>query len=131
MEPFGISLFGLASERMSYLGMRHQLIAENVANANTPGFAARDLKPFDQELKAAEMRLVQTNQSHFQLTGTATGAMRLDGKTKSWEVVPSGNSVSMEQEMLKASETVTQHALVSNVYKSTFNMLGTALSGPR
>ncbi|MGK2740939.1 flagellar basal body rod protein FlgB [Tepidicaulis sp. LMO-SS28] len=131
MEPFGISLFGLASDRMGYLGMRHKLIAENIANANTPGFASQDLKPFDQELKAAETRLAQTHEGHFQLTGSSTGRLRVDGKSASWEIVPSGNSVSMEQEMLKASETVTSHALVTNVYKSSFNLLGTALSGPR
>lgn len=131
MEPFGISLFGLASDRMSYLAMRHQLVAENVANANTPGYASRDLKPFDQELSAAEVRLAQTRKGHLELASTASGNLKVDAKTKTWEIVPSGNSVSLEQEMLKASEVVTSHALVSNVYKSSFNMLSTALAGPR
>lgn len=131
MDLLGIPLFDVASDRMSYLATRHEVIAENVANANTPKYVARDLKPFSDELKAAVVAMERTQPGHLQLSSTAGGKLRIDGKSQTWELVPSGNGVSLEQEMLKASDTVTSYALVSNIYKSNVNLLSQAVSGPR
>ncbi|MGB6086498.1 flagellar basal body protein [Parvibaculum sp.] len=131
MDLMGIPLFGVASDRMSYLAMRHEVIAENVANANTPKFVARDLKPFSEELKNAVVTMERTRPGHLPISSTAGGKLRMDGKSQTWELVPSGNGVSLEQEMLKASDTVTSYALVSNIYKSNVNLLSQAVSGPR
>ena len=46
MEPGDIPLFAMLKGRLGYLSDRQRVIAENVANANTPGYQARDLKPF-------------------------------------------------------------------------------------
>ena len=41
-----VYLFQLATQRTQWLHARQSLIAGNVANANTPGYSARDLVPF-------------------------------------------------------------------------------------
>ena len=131
MDVLGIPLFQVASERLSYLSVRHEVISENVANANTPRYIAKDLKPFEQEFQEASVTLARTNSRHLDTGGASGGRLRMDGKSQAWELVPSGNGVSLEQEMLKASDTVASYALVSNLYKSSFNLLGQALSGPK
>src|SRR5690606_21144401 len=112
MDVMGIGLFKLASSRLSYLATRHQTIAENVSNASTPGFISRDLKPFEAALEEAEVRLARTQPGHLGLGDATEGRFRVDNKAQVWEVTPSGNSVSLEQEMLKASETVASYSLV-------------------
>lgn len=128
MDVMGIGLFKLASRRLSYLATRHQVIAENVSNANTPGFVARDLKPFEAALEEAEVRLARTRPGHMSVASVDHGEFRLDSDPVVWEIVPSGNSVVLEQEMLKGSETVVSYSLVSNVYKSSHSMLKMAVS---
>ena len=51
-----VYLFQLSTQRTAYLSQRQTLIAENVANANTPGFAARDLAPFSAVLAKPRSR---------------------------------------------------------------------------
>ncbi|WP_425450268.1 flagellar basal body protein [Virgifigura deserti] len=129
MDVMGIGLFKLASSRLSYLATRHQTIAENVSNASTPGFVSRDLKPFEAALKEAEVRLARTQPGHMGLGSAAEdGRFGVDSDAPVWEVTPSGNSVVLEQEMLKASETVASYSLVSNLYKSSHSMLKLAIS---
>src|SRR3954453_16262309 len=47
MELGDIPIFSMLKSRLGYLSERQRVIAENVANANTPGYQARDLKAFD------------------------------------------------------------------------------------
>ena len=42
-----IPIFSILRERMAWLNQRQSVLSENVANADTPGFVARDLKPLD------------------------------------------------------------------------------------
>ena len=46
MDLGDIPLFAMLRGRLGYLSQRQQVIAQNVANADTPGFTPTDLKPF-------------------------------------------------------------------------------------
>ncbi|MGY4349170.1 flagellar basal-body rod protein FlgB [Bradyrhizobium sp. GM7.3] len=96
-------LFELASSQARYLELRQSTIATNVANANTPGFKARDVEPFNKVLDGMPVRLATTSPSHLQLS-PAESDTRATAKKDSWDVVHSGNSVSLEQEMIKGSD---------------------------
>src|ERR1700761_8213498 len=49
MDLSGIPLFTALQNKLGYLSEREKVIAQNVANASTPGFTPNDLKPFDQQ----------------------------------------------------------------------------------
>jgi flagellar basal-body rod protein FlgB len=115
-------LFELASSQARWLEVRQSTIAANVANANTPGFKARDVEPFNKVLDATPVRLAQTSPAHMQLSPTETDA-RATAKKDSWEVVHSGNSVSLEQEMVKGGEVNRDYSMNSAIVRSFHRML--------
>ena len=115
-------LFELASSQARYLELRQQTIATNVANANTPGFKARDVEPFNKVLDTMPVRLATTSPSHLQLSAAETDT-RATAKKDSWEVVHSGNSVSLEQEMIKGNDVNRDYSMNSAVVRSFHRML--------
>ena len=115
-------LFELASSQARYLELRQSTIATNVANANTPGFKARDVEPFNKVLDATPVRLATTSPSHMQLSAAETDT-RKTAKTDSGEVVHSGNAVSLEQEMIKGSDVSRDYSMNSAVVRSFHRML--------
>jgi flagellar basal-body rod protein FlgB len=115
-------LFELASSQARYLELRQSTIATNVANANTPGFKARDVEPFNKVLDTMPVRLATTSPSHLQLSAAETDT-RATAKKDSWEVVHSGNSVSLEQEMIKGSDVNRDYAMNSAIVRSFHRML--------
>ncbi|MET7246574.1 flagellar basal body protein [Methylobacterium sp. EM32] len=120
----GLYLFDLASMHTGYLSVRQSTIAGNVANANTQGYQARDTVPFAQVLARTGTNMAQTAQAHLQAPGLGV-AVRTD-KT-GWDVLETSSSVSLEQEMLKASEVSRQHTLDVGVVRSFDRMLKLAV----
>src|SRR3954453_3699848 len=115
-------LFELASSQARWLELRQSTIAANVANANTPGFKARDVEPFNKVLDAMPVRLAMTSPLHMQVSAVDTDT-RATTKKDSWDVVHSGNSVSLEQEMVKGSDVSRDYSMNSAVVRSFHRML--------
>ena len=118
-------LFELASSRARWLELRQSTIATNVANANTPGFKARDVEPFNKVLDAVPVRLATTSPTHMQLSPAETDT-RATAKKDSWDVVHSGNSVSLEQEMIKGSDVNRDYSMNSAIVRSFNRMVLTS-----
>jgi flagellar basal-body rod protein FlgB len=121
-------LFQLASSQARWLELRQSTIAANVANANTPGFNARDVEPFNNILDAMPVKLAVTSPSHIQLSAAETDT-RATAKKQSWEVVHSGNSVSVEQEMIKAGDVNRDYSMNAAILRSFNRMLLTGVKG--
>ena len=121
-----LALFSLASQRASWLSTRQATIASNVANANTPGYRAQDVTPFASVLSHLQLPMAATAQGHIQPNALAGAKSRVI-TTESWDVVYSGNSVNLEQEMLKAGQVSGAHALEVGVVKSFHQMLMSAV----
>ena len=115
-------LFELASSQARWLELRQSTIAANVANANTPGFKARDVEPFNKILDAAPVRLALTSPAHIQLSAVDSDT-RATTKKDSWDVVHSGNSVSLEQEMTKGGEVNRDYSMNAAIVRSFHRML--------
>jgi flagellar basal-body rod protein FlgB len=121
-------LFQLASSQARWLELRQSTIAANVANVNTPGFKARDVEPFNKILDAMPVKLAVTSPSHIQLSAAETDT-RSTAKKQSWEVVHSGNSVSVEQEMIKAGDVNRDYSMNAAIVRSFHRMLLTGAKG--
>lgn len=123
----GIHLFSLASRKSEWASVRQATIAENVANAHTPGFRARDVEAFDTVLDRTSLRLAATSPDHLIPSGDprVSEARVRDG----WAVTHSGNSVSVEEELIKASSTSREHTLATSVVKSFHRMILQSVRG--
>ena len=130
MDYHKIPLLSALVKRMDWLGERQRVLAENVANADTPGFRPRDLKPmsFRDLLGQAEGRLGMASTSSQHLTG-APGAAKAEQRVDraAYETAPDGNAVVLEQQLLRVAETQLHHQTMTNLYRKHIGMLKTAL----
>ncbi len=115
--------FGLARHAAS----RQAIAARNVANADTPGYKAKDLAPFAQTYRSGMLDpgLKTSRSRHIQIEpteGPISRALPDDGA-----VSPNGNSVSLETEMVRATDIRKQHELALSVYSTSLNILRTSL----
>ena len=97
-----VYLFDLASRHMSWLAQRQAVTAANIANADTPDYRAQDVSSFSSYLEGPRLQLATTSSLHIELPASeATSSGRMAGA--SWASSHSGNNVSIEQELMKAS----------------------------
>ena len=107
-----IPLLAMLKQRMSWLSARQNVLAQNVANVDTPGYTARDLKPIDFQdiLHGATTDpkfsggMMTTDARHISLTPSQAASFG-DFASPDVESNPSGNSVSLEQEMIRVADT--------------------------
>ncbi|PWK59794.1 FlgB family protein [Roseicyclus mahoneyensis] len=110
-----LEIFALASARAQHAAARQAVVAQNIANADTPGYRARDISSFDETWREMQMgggprdglpvRTIDAN-------GTAS---------------PNGNSVSLELEMLRGIEAQRAHSRALQVYGSAMSILRTSI----
>jgi flagellar basal-body rod protein FlgB len=117
-----LALFSLASQEAGWLSTRQATIASNVANANSPGYRAQDVQPFSAVLSHLQLPMATTAPGHIQPASFAGDRTKVK-TSDSWDVVHSGNSVNLEQEMMKAGEVNRAHALNVNIVRSFHQML--------
>jgi flagellar basal-body rod protein FlgB len=116
----------LAAQRTQWLSSRDELIAANIANANTPDFQATDLRPFSAVLDSAQVSMVSTNPAHMTPSGDGFAEARVvesDGP----ETTLSGNSVDVENEMMKLGEVNRDYTMATNIKRVIHQMIMSAL----
>ena len=119
MSQFGV--FGIAALSGKWLAARQALVAENIANADTPGYRTKEAQAFGSVLAQTTLRLEGGGPRHMspgEPQGFAVQALEPDTGAAS----RSGNNVSLEAELLKASDGRQQFALGANIAK-TFQRL--------
>jgi len=124
------NVLDLAARQASWLLTRESLVAQNVANANTPGYKAIDLKPFEGALQAASLQLVKTSPGHLGIEESAAAAATPDDASlEKNETYLSGNDVSLEREMMKGGEIARLYSLNAAVTKAFNSMTIQAAKG--
>jgi flagellar basal-body rod protein FlgB len=126
MDPTKIGLFDLAEKRLVWTAQRQSVLAANIANANTPGFQARDVQSFESVLAGSgPVEPVRTQPAH--LTGTVpTGLASLTTDRPDARALD-GNSVALDQQLTKVADTETTQSLVTSIWKEYMGMFNTAL----
>lgn len=123
-----LSVFETAHAMAVYAGKKQAITAQNVANADTPGYVARDLPSFrdiyaDQNGTVHSQRATRNGHLHGEALGDLDHLITKDGRFGS----PDGNTVSIENEMLRAIDAKRQHDRSLAIYKSALNILRTSL----
>ena len=126
MEP--VNLFDLATRQSQWLAVRQTAIAGNVANANTPGYLARDVEPFEKVLERTAVSLSATQQGHLGFGATEAA---FDTRVQEYDgaILPSKNTVVMETELMKAGEVRRAFELNTAIVKAFHSMLLTVSKG--
>ncbi|MFC4270523.1 flagellar basal body rod protein FlgB [Sneathiella chungangensis] len=125
-----IPLFAALTEKMKWLSARQKVLAQNIANADTPNYRARDLKPLEfrdmiEGPKEDSVSINRTNKRHIFVEEIATYETEINRDVT--DVTPTGNAVMLEEEMMKVAETQIQYELTTSLYKKNLGMLKTAL----
>jgi flagellar basal-body rod protein FlgB len=116
-------LFALASQHSRWLSARQAAVAGNVANANTPGYKAQEVAPFEAAMDSVRNEMTATNPKHMSLGETRRTSSTQTAEQPEWETMHSGNSVSLEQELIKAGEINRSYRLNTSVVKSFHRMM--------
>lgn len=108
---------------------RQNVIAANIANADTPGYRARDMTPFSDSFDSAAAR-------PFDMRATRPGHIRDEPRAHSAEIktttafgaaAPNGNTVSLEDQMMRSAEVRHSHDLALGVYRKSLDILRISL----
>ena len=130
MDLSRLNLFSKFVQRMNWLGERQKVLAQNVANADTPGYVARDIRPFEFRVPGATGRgrigLAQSNPAH--AAGSETGMAQGGLTAKQKETTLSGNSVTLDHELMKSADTAMDYQLVTNLYRKQIGMFRAVLT---
>jgi flagellar basal-body rod protein FlgB len=129
MAISNIPLFSMLRTRMHWHQERQRLLAENVANADTPRFQPRDLAPpkLDQvRPDIATVSLARTSPAH--IAGAAGGNPQFQlARGETFEARASGNAVSLEDEMLKVASNQMDYQAATTLYTRGLGLLRTAI----
>lgn len=130
MDLFKIPLLQRMTERMAWLGAREKVLAQNIANSDTPDYQPKDVVPLDFEdhlQKLAPVEPMRTDPKH--ILGTIPPKDPIDSKKqkKPYETKPAGNSVVIEEQMMKMSQTQADYNEMVNLYRKHLDLLKTAI----
>jgi flagellar basal-body rod protein FlgB len=120
-----LQITAMAQSMASHAGARMGLIAQNVANADTPGFKAMDLPSFAEAYREADpAALRQTRVGHL---GGMEAETLIQPRRSGGAEAPNGNSVSLEEEMVKAASARQDHDVALAIYRNTSDIIRASL----
>jgi len=119
MQP--VNLFSLASEQAKWLSVRQATVSGNIANVHTPGYASKDVEPFEQVLSNTRVSLQQTHVNHVSLGATSQDFQIRENEISGAEL-PSKNTVAIEEELMKAGEVRRGLELNTGIVKAFHRM---------
>jgi flagellar basal-body rod protein FlgB len=115
----------LAEHRLRWLERRQRVLAQNIANADTPGFRPRDLRPFAETLgRAAASGMARTDARHL---APADGGARAAPDRRLADRAPNGNAVALDEQALRVADTDTAHALATGLHRRYLGLFRVAL----
>ena len=129
MQIGALNLFQALTDKMRWHQERQGVLAENVANADTPGYVERDLEAFQfgAELKSvATVTTSATSPTHLSVTSGGRDA-RFGADAAPFEITPSGNGVTLEDEMMKVAGNDMDYQAVTALYTRSIRILKVAL----
>jgi flagellar basal-body rod protein FlgB len=139
MPSNDIPLLSMLKSRLGYLNERQKLIAQNVANSDTPGYAPKELKAFEVHLAqpgsagagALALAPVATAGGHFTgLLHPPADQPYTPNTTADSEIKLDGNKVVLEEEMIKMNDARMNYSATIDFYEKSLSMLQLAIRSP-
>jgi flagellar basal-body rod protein FlgB len=134
MELNNLAMFAMVKRRLDWFNQRQEVISQNIANADTPMYASRDIAPFNfkkelekinREQRDNVVSLKLTDRRHIEggSTGgvTSSGRFRVTQDRAPYETAPDGNQVVLEEQMVRMNENQAAHGMIAQLYKKHLN----------
>ncbi len=124
MAVHGTFLYSILGKRMHWLNQRQNILAQNVANADTPNYSARDIAPmnFAKTVSGSygvkPFTTLRTNAAHFAAKTSGGAGSFTNGRVRfPYEISPDKNGVQLEEQLKKMAQTQSQHTLALRVMR--------------
>lgn len=134
-----IALVNGLSQKMDFLQVRQRVLSQNITNADTPGYASLDVKKpdFSKTLgrytnrlalqEGEKIGIAKTSSAHFDRRQLLNRAETGDAVRQPYEIAPAKNAVSLEEQMINASQTAVDYQLVTNLYNKNLDLIRAAI----
>lgn len=131
MSLLSLPIFTALGDKMRWHQARQGILADNVANADTPGFQAKDIKPFDFAKELADTATPKisteaTNPAHFSVSASSGGDFS-SVRSGGYEVTPDNNDIGLEGQMMKVAQNQMDYQAATTLYARSVKILKTAL----
>lgn len=131
MGLMNMPVFTALTDKMRWHQTRQGLLAENVANAETPGYRGRDLQQYDFADRAAGFSSAgvttsATQPMHFSVSSSDSSAFQAQ-RMANFEITPEGNGVTLEDEMMKVTTNLMDYQAATSLYQKSIKILRTAM----
>jgi flagellar basal-body rod protein FlgB len=136
-----LTVLSALKSKMRWHQTRQRVLAENIANADTPGYRAKDLREQSFKNSLAQTGTSRSNNNSFTPIRTMrTSPAHLSGlpmqsptggqeiKAEDFEVTPQGNGVVLEDQMIKLADNQMDYEAAANLYKRGLSLIKTAIS---
>lgn len=137
---FDLTILGMARGLAAHAAQRQGLIAENVANADTRSYRARDLKAFSEVydgpggdpaakigVSAFAPAAARPGHEGYRERVSAANAAEAYEISKLDADSPNGNSVSLEDQMVRGAQAAADHQMALAVLKKSMDLLRMAI----
>jgi flagellar basal-body rod protein FlgB len=125
-----LDILSLASALAAHASRRQELVSENVAHADTPGYRARDIADFATVLDGGPAFAARTTRPGHLAFGADPNGFEPRPQTAFGAETPNGNTVSLEDQMVRAADIRQEHDLAVGVYAKSLAILRSAVSKP-
>lgn len=131
MGLMDMPVFSALTDKMRWHQTRQGLLAENVANAETPGYRGRDLKQYDfadrqGAMASSAVVTMATQPMHFSVSSGGAGGFDAQ-RMANFEITPEGNGVTLEDEMMKVTTNMMDYQAATSLYQKSVRILRVAL----
>ena len=132
MDLNKIPLFASLTRRMDWLNQRQRALTQNIANADTPGYTAHDLKLLDFRdfLDGRRVQMAATDTKHIGFNKRQQGDFRSVKDKETYDKSPDKNTVVLEEQLIQVAESRMDYEMMTNLYKKHLGMLKLALRKP-
>ena len=132
MDLNKITIVAAMKKRMAWYARRQEVLAQNIANADTPNYVPGEMKKFKfREIVRHEdsnINMTATRPQHLIGRRKRNSAFKVEVVRKPYETAPDGNAVILEEQMMKVGETSLKHKLMTELYKKHMTMFRMALT---
>ena len=131
MDFTQIKLMKMMEAKMAYHSERQDVLSQNVANADTPGYRARDIAEPDFEgalkLSTPRLQMKRTSEEHSIGMHYKQPTFQSDQTKKFVELKPVKNTINLEEESMKMSHNAFDFQTTTSLYQKTAGLFRTAI----
>jgi flagellar basal-body rod protein FlgB len=139
METNSLPIMAALKKRLKWLNANQSVVSQNIANADTPGYRAKkideqnfsslvdNLTKTQSRMSATSTVALKTSDARHMNVGGVSGGAPAASELEDSEETPDGNTVVLEEEMLKLADNQMQYGLAINLYRKNAGLLKSAI----